>query len=146
MGVLDSYRLFRRNEFSGLGHLAYEILAKRLNLHETVHFNASVVKAGMSVATPGVANATAMAPFGQINLERACQIQYAQYHVIKDGSGGTTRLELWRQRSGSFMVIGSVEVAAGGGDFQSVSLNVTKPMTGGAQGGIVDVHFADDIG
>ena len=160
MSITDVYRLFRRNEFSALGGLAYEVLARRLNMHPTMHFNGSVVKAGMAVATPGVSTPVAMAPFGQINVPQTLEISVAHAHVVADGSGGTMDLELWRRRSSVMTRIGTVSIPSGGGDLQTVNFAITDPvlqrwdylflqptslMTGGSQGTMVDVHFKDDI-
>ena len=120
-------------------------------------FNVPVTKSVGTAGTPGTPDADAMAEYGMIGISEPMTIDSAHLHQVKDGSSGTTTLELFRQRGGVRTQIGSISVASGSGDFGTHGFTITDPdleagdylmlqatatMTSGGQPkGFVDVHF-----
>lgn len=85
--------------------------------NQTIHFDIGNVGALGVAPTPGTPSATAMAVFGQLNVHKHQQIAAIHTHLIVDGSSGDLTIEVYRRRSGSFTLLGTMTLTSGGGNF-----------------------------
>jgi len=128
---------------------------------ETKWFNDGVHKDITTAGTPGTPDGTAMGEFGIINIPVDAVVAAVHLHQLADGASGTSALELYRYRADTHLLIASVSLASGGGDFSRtvftwvdevyktltagdyLYLQATSVMTAaGKPKGVVDVHFA----
>lgn len=126
----------------------------------TEWFNLPIIPTVGTAGVPGTPDASAMSYLGAINVPVTCYINEVHLHQIKDGTGGSNVLELYRRRGGVMTLIATVSLASGGGDFQTVGftfvsealkfveagdylfLQATSVMSAaGRAAGVVDVHF-----
>lgn len=76
-------------------------------------------------ATPGTLDITKAAELGLAHIEVDSTLSYAHLHLMEDGATGSFTLELYRRRSGAWTQIGSVSLAAGGGNEQNANWTIT---------------------
>lgn len=91
-------------------------------VYETIHFDVGNVGPPALAPVPGTPNAAAMATFGQLNIYFDARIEVIHYHQIEDGAAGTSTIEIYRLRSGTFTLLGSMSLAFGGGNFGTAAL------------------------
>ncbi len=122
-----------------------------------ISFDLPVLPLIAVAGVPGTPDPAAMGWLGSHGIEAATRIARAHIHQIKDGTGGSNDVELYRWRTGSgFTLIGTISFVFGRGDFLNHDFAITDPnleagdrlyaqatalLTGPGTAGTIDVHF-----
>lgn len=123
----------------------------------TQHFSIGKIGAPVVAAAPGTPDPSALAVFSQINAGVAKTIEAVHLHGIEDLGSGSVTAEVYRRRAGTMLLLGSLTLAGGAGDFRTAALipSTTDVLAddyffaqltsyqgaGGYDGITLDIHF-----
>ena len=122
----------------------------------TQHFNIGRIGSPSVADSPGTPDPAALSVFGQMNIYRDVTISAVHLHGIEDKGSGSITIEVYRRRSGVAVLLGTLTLVGGSGDFATDALVPASPGllagdylfaqvisfvgSGGYDGLTVDVH------